>query len=235
MSIQNPEYKIQNPPCRAVWLGTREYADAWAMQKALAAQRFDSETSDVLLLLEHPPTLTLGRAAHRENLLADEADLRRRGVAISESDRGGDITYHGPGQLVAYPILNLQDAPHTADLHDYLRKLEAVLIRTLAHFGLTAGRFPGYTGVWLHLDSPAPVKIAAIGVKAGRWITQHGFAFNVAPDLAHFDWIVPCGIRDYGVTSLARELERDVSVAEVFPVVVAAFGEIFGLEMQTSV
>ena len=227
--IQNPKSNIA---CRAVWLGTRDYADAWAMQKALALQRLDGETSDVLLLLEHPPTLTLGRAAHRENLLADEVELRQRGVTILESDRGGDITYHGPGQLVGYPILNLQEPPHTADLHDYLRKLEAVLIRTLAHFHLTAARFPGYTGVWLRLDTPAPVKIAAIGIKVGRWITQHGFALNVAPDLSHFDWIVPCGIRDYGVTSLARELGRGVSIAEVLPVVTAAFGEVFGLEMQ---
>ena len=203
------------------------------MQKALAAQRHDGETSDVLLLLEHPPTLTLGRAAHRENLLADEAELRRQGVAIIESDRGGDITYHGPGQLVGYPILNLQAAPHLPDLHDYLRKLEEVLIRTLAHFGLTAGRFPGYTGVWLHLDTPAPVKIAAIGVKVSRWITQHGFALNVAPNLAHFDWIVPCGIRDYGVTSLAHELNRDITIAEVLPFVIAEFSEVFGVEIQS--
>lgn len=203
------------------------------MQKALAAQRLDGETSDVLLLLEHPPTLTLGRAAHRENLLADESELRRQGVTILESDRGGDITYHGPGQLVGYPILNLQAAPHLPDLHDYLRKLEEVLIRTLAHFGLTAGRFPGYTGVWLHLDTPAPVKIAAIGVKVSRWITQHGFALNVAPNLAHFDWIVPCGIRDYGVTSLAHELNRDITIAEVLPFVIAEFSEVFGVEMQS--
>ena len=203
------------------------------MQKALAAQRLDGETSDVLLLLEHPPTLTLGRAAHRENLLADESELRRQGVTILESDRGGDITYHGPGQLVGYPILNLQAAPHLPDLHDYLRKLEEVLIRTLAHFGLTAGRFPGYTGVWLHLDTPAPVKIAAIGVKVSRWITQHGFALNVAPNLAHFDWIVPCGIRDYGVTSLAHELNRDITIAEVLPFVIAEFSEVFGVEIQS--
>ena len=205
------------------------------MQRALAAQRLDGETGDVLLLLEHPPTLTLGRAAHRENLLADEAELRARGVAVIESDRGGDITYHGPGQLIGYPILNLQSAPHAAGLHDYLRKLEEVLILTLAHFGLTAGRFSGYTGVWLHLDTPAPVKIAAIGVKASRWITQHGFALNVAPNLSHFDWIIPCGIRDYGVTSLAREMDRDVAIAEVLPVVIGAFGEAFGMDIQRTI
>ena len=202
------------------------------MQNALALQRLHGETSDVLLLLEHPPTLTLGRAAHRENLLADEAELRRQGVSILESDRGGDITYHGPGQLVGYPIMDLREPPHTPDLHNYLRQLEEVLIRTLAHFNLKAGRFPGYTGVWLHLDTAAPVKIAAIGIKVSRWITQHGFALNVAPNLAHFDWIVPCGIQDYGVTSLARELKRDIAIAEVFPILIAAFGEVFDVEMQ---
>ena len=214
---------------RAAWLGRRDYHDAWAMQKALAAQRLAGEAPDILLLLEHPPVLTLGRAASRENLLADETELARQGVAVIQSDRGGDITYHGPGQLVGYPILNLREPPHRADLHDYLRKLEETLIRTVAHFGLNAGRFPGYTGVWLHLDSPAPVKIAAIGVKASQWITQHGFALNVNPNLAHFDWITPCGIRDYGVTSLAKELGRDMTIAEVLPAVLEAFGDVFGM------
>jgi lipoyl(octanoyl) transferase len=148
---------------------------------------------------------------------------------VIESDRGGDITYHGPGQLVGYPIFNLQAPPHSPDLHAYLRKIEEGLIRALEAFGVTAGRFPGYTGVWVGLDSPHPEKVAAIGIRASRWVTMHGFALNVAPNLAHFDLIVPCGIQDYGVTSLSRLLGREVRVEEVRPPIVAAFSEVFRL------
>lgn len=211
-----------------LWLGRRDYQEVWDLQKELAAKRLAGEIPDTLLLLEHPPTLTLGRSAEPAHLLASSETLKREGVSVIESDRGGDITYHGPGQLVGYPIFNLQEPPHTPDLHLYLRTLEASLIRALADFGVVADRFPGYTGVWIGRATPHPKKIAAIGVKASRWITMHGFALNVNPDLAHFDLIVPCGIRNYGVTSLSRLLSHDVSMEEVIPGVVSAFTQVFG-------
>jgi lipoate-protein ligase B len=218
--------------CRLLWLGQRDYQEVWDLQRELAAQRLAGAIPDTLLLLEHPPTLTFGRAADRAHLLASPDTLAREDVAVIESDRGGDITYHGPGQLVGYPIVNLQDAPHTPDLHAYLRNLEETLIRALAAFGIAADRFPGYTGVWVGRDTPHPEKIAAIGVRASRWITMHGFALNVNPDLMHFDFIVPCGIADYGVTSLARLLRREVSVAETIPIIASAFAEVFGLTLS---
>jgi lipoate-protein ligase B len=216
------------------WLGRRDYLEVWEMQRELAAQRLAGAIPDTLLLLEHPPTITLGRAARQEHLLTSPEDLARRGFALVETDRGGDITYHGPGQLVGYPILNLREPPHTPDLHAYLRRIEACLIAALARYGLAADRFAGYTGVWVERDMPRPKKIAAIGVKASRWITQHGFALNVCPELAHFEHIVPCGIHDYGVTSLARQLARPVSVEQVTPDVVAAFNACFGYSKLAS-
>jgi lipoate-protein ligase B len=213
-----------------IWLGRQDYREAWELQRALAAQRLAGDIPDTLLLLEHPPTLTLGKVASAEHILRDPALLACEGIAVVESDRGGDVTYHGPGQLVGYPILNLRAAPHRPDLHAYLRSLEATLIRALAGFGVTAGRFPGYTGVWARLAAPRPEKIAAIGIKVSRWITQHGFALNVSPDLAHFGLIIPCGIRDYGVTSLSCLLGREVAVTEVIPAVRSAFADVFGLD-----
>ena len=212
----------------ARWLGRMEYHEAWRLQQDLAAQRLAGKISDTLLLLEHPPVLTLGRKALPEHLLATPEQLAAEKIDVLEVDRGGDITYHGPGQLVGYPILNLREPPHKADLHSYLRDLEEALIRALLAFGITSDRFPGYTGVWTRTETPAPRKIAAIGVKSSRWITSHGFALNVCPDLAHFDLIVPCGIRDYGVTSITQELGRPVAVAHVLPYVLAAFREVFG-------
>ena len=185
-------------------LGQRDYVEVWELQRELAAQRLAGKIADTLLLLEHPPTITLGRSARPEHLLTPPSELARQGTAVVETDRGGDITYHGPGQLVGYPILNLREPPHVPDLHAYLRRIEACLIDMLADFGVAADRFPGHTGVWVGCDTPHPEKIAAIGVKVSRWITQHGFALNVCTDLAHFAHIVPCGIHDYGVTYLAR-------------------------------
>ena len=219
-------------PLDVRWLGQVEYGAAWAMQEELAAQRLRGEIGDTLLLLEHPPTLTLGRKAQPEHLLASRDELRERGVTVVDVDRGGDITYHGPGQLVGYPILNLREPPHTPDLHLYLRGLEETLIRALAAFDIAAGRFAGYTGVWTQTDTPTPVKIAAMGIKSSRWIVSHGFALNVCPDLAHFEWIVPCGIREYGVTSLSRLLARPVAVADIVPHVVAAFRNVFGYDSR---
>ncbi len=219
-SEQQPNFEVQ-------WLGRRDYQEVWDEQKRLAELRYTNAISDTLLLVEHPPTLTLGRAAHNEHLLASPKTLKAEGVTVLETDRGGDITYHGFGQLVGYPILNLNEPPHHPDLHRYLRNLEEVLIRTLAEFGIVADRFPGYTGVWVGRDTPQPRKIAAIGIKCSRWITMHGFALNVAPDLSHFDWIIPCGIRDYGVTSLAQILGKPITSEEVMPSVIRQFGAVF--------
>ncbi len=221
----------RHPACRVVWLGRVDYQMAWDLQRSLAAQRLAGEIPDTLLLLEHPPTITVGRGGTSAHVLAAPEALARRGITVVETDRGGDVTYHGPGQVVGYPILNLQAAPHKPDLHAYLRALEETLIQTLAAFGVSSGRFPGYTGVWTGLQAPRPEKVAAIGIRVSCWITSHGFALNIGTDLAPFDLIVPCGIRDYGVTSLARLLGREVCLEEVLPVVTAAFADVFGLEV----
>ena len=217
---------------RVEWLGRMEYREAWELQRERAAQRLAGEIPDTLLLLEHPPTLTLGRAADRGHIVATAERLEQEGVAVVESDRGGDVTYHGPGQLVGYPIFNLRAAPHQPDLHRYVRSIEETMIRTVAAFGIEAGRFPGYPGVWTGLDTPYPTKIAALGIRLSRWITHHGFALNVQTDLSHFDLIVPCGIHDYGVTSLTRLLGRTVTLPEVLPIVLQAFTEVFGLTVE---
>ncbi len=182
---------------------------------------------DTLLLLEHPPTLTLGRGANAAHIVASAERLARLGVDVIETNRGGDVTYHGPGQLVGYPILKLDEAPHCPDLHLDLRSLEEVLLRALAAFGVESGRFPGYTGVWIDPEAPNARKVAAIGIRTSRWITQHGFAFNICTDLSHFDLIVPCGIHDYNVTSLNLLLDRKVSLTEPIPAIVAAFESVF--------
>ena len=236
MSIETEETKMRiapdgEPPgaeMRVEWLGRMEYRMAWDLQRERAAQRLAGEIPDTLLLLEHPPTLTLGRAADRSHIVAAAERLEREGVAVVESDRGGDVTYHGPGQLVGYPIFNLREAPHQPDLHRYVRNIEETMIRTVAAFGIASGRFPGYPGVWTGLDTSHPAKIAALGIRLSRWITHHGFALNVQTDLSHFDLIVPCGIHDYGVTSLTHILGRTVTVMEAVPFVVRAFTEVFG-------
>ncbi len=225
---------IVQPPCEVRWLGTVDYHAAWELQQRLAIQRRAGEIPDTLLLLEHPPTLTLGRAAHTEHILATAEQLSKLGITVVETDRGGDVTYHGPGQLVGYPILSLQDAPHTADLHLYLRKLEETIIRSLAQFEIAADRFQNHTGVWTGCETTNPAKIAAIGIKATRWITQHGFALNVCPDMTHFDLIVPCGIHDYGVTSMERLLSRPIKVGDITPIVAAAFCREFSLVASAS-
>jgi lipoyl(octanoyl) transferase len=211
------------------WLGQIDYREAWELQRRLAALRAAGSIPDTLLLLEHPPTITVGRSARNNHIVAGADELRAMGVSVIETDRGGDVTYHGPGQLVGYPILNLQSAPHSPDLHRYLRSLEETLIRALAANNVEAGRFPGYTGVWTGMGSPAPAKIAAIGIKTSRWITMHGFAFNICTNMRHFELIVPCGIQGYGVTSLAAVLHRPISVLEAVPAVVDAFADTFRL------
>lgn len=213
--------------CTVVDLGRLEYSDAYRLQEHLRARRRAGEVGDLLLLVEHEPVITLGRRARREHLLADPASLARQGITVQETNRGGDITYHGPGQLVGYPILDLQALRQS--VHGYVRHLEEVLIRTVADFGVSAGRLDGLTGVWV-----GACKIAAIGVAIRHWVTMHGFALNVAPCLDHFGLIIPCGIADKGVTSLAQLLGRPVALEEVRPGLIRHFGEVFGLEMQES-
>ena len=202
-------------------LGRVEYARALALQADLVRRRAAGEIPDRLLLLEHPHVLTLGSSARRDHILATGAQLRERGIELFEAGRGGDVTYHGPGQLVGYPILRL--GPERRDLHRYLRDLEEVLIRTLAAFDVRAGRADGLTGVWT-----AGRKIAAIGIRVSSgWVTSHGFALNVQPDLSYFRTIVPCGIHDREVTSLAECTGGPVSMETVQDAVVAAFAEVF--------
>lgn len=203
-------------------LGVVPYADGLDLQKRLVEQRKAGEIPDQLLLLEHPPVITLGVKARggRANVLATAETLAAEGVELFETGRGGDVTYHGPGQLVGYPIISLE--PDRRDVHRYVRDLEEVLIRTAAAFGVTAARSPGLTGIWVGSE-----KLAAIGVRIARWVTSHGFAFNVTTNLSHFDLIVPCGISDKGVTSLERLLGRAVPMAEVEDGAIAAFREVF--------
>jgi lipoyl(octanoyl) transferase len=203
-------------------LGLVRYADALDLQKQLVADRQANRIPDQLLLLQHPPVITLGVKSRddRSHVLATSEALERDGVELFETGRGGDVTYHGPGQLVGYPIIDLR--PDRCDVHRYVRDLEEALIRMAASFGVTAVRLPGLTGAWV-----GQAKLAAIGVRIARWITSHGFAFNVTTNLDHFKLIVPCGIADKGVTSLAQLLLRDVPVIEVEDAAVAAISDVF--------
>ncbi len=219
----------KHPIIEVKWLGRIGYQEAWDLQNDLLKHRLAGEISDTLLLLEHPPTITLGRGAEFGNIVANADTLERLGVTVIETNRGGDVTYHGPGQLVGYPIFKLDEDPHKPDLHLYLRNLEEVLIRALRTYGIEGARFPGYTGVWTDMNSRHTEKVAAIGIRTSRWITQHGFALNVCTNLEHFDLIVPCGITDYGVTSLTKLLETPVEVTNPIPEVIKAFEQVFQL------
>ena len=225
--------EVPPAPGRSYWLGRVGYLEAARLQHALMRERQEGRVPDLFLMLEHPPVITLGRGARAEHLLADEPTLLAAGASVWETTRGGDITYHGPGQLVGYGILDLRE--HGRDVGRYLRDLEEALIRTLGDFGLAAGRRPGLTGAWVGDD-----KLAAIGVRAERWVTAHGFALNVDPDLAHFGWIVPCGIRDHGVGSMASLLRgkdpsaRVPGLREVAEAARRRLGEVFGLELRAS-
>lgn len=185
-----------------------DYKEAWDLQYYLHQQRVEKNISDILLLLEHPNTYTLGKTAHIENLIGGKEFLERNNISVYNIDRGGDITYHGPGQIVGYPIINLSDWHQ--DSHKYLRTLEEVIIKVCNEYELNAGRVEGYTGVWID-----DRKIAAIGIKISRWVTMHGFAFNVNTNLDLFNGIIPCGISDKSVTSLKKELKREIPVEEV--------------------
>jgi lipoyl(octanoyl) transferase len=207
-------------------LGRVEYDDGLKLQALYEAARKAGTVGDTLMLLEHPAVLTKGRGAKAQNLLATAETLAKLGVDVHETDRGGDITYHGPGQLVGYPLLHL--GPGQQDVRRYVKRLEETIIRTLAHFGLTAGRREGYPGVWI-----ADRKIAQLGVHLSRWYTRHGFALNVAPNLQHFELIVPCGIAQAKVTSMAVELKGDApTLAEVEQVIAQTFGEVFETQVE---
>jgi lipoyl(octanoyl) transferase len=209
-------------------LGLIPYSDALVLQQRLAAARKAGALEDVLLLCEHPHVITLGRSAKRENLLVSEHVLRQKGVELHETNRGGDITYHGPGQIVGYPILNLGAIKR--DVGWYVRTLEEAMIRASADFGLTAFRIPGKTGIWVNpVAEPgaSEEKLAAIGVHISRWVTSHGFAYNVSTDLRFFDLIIPCGIAERKATSLEKLLACNVALDEVKPRLSNHFAELF--------
>lgn len=206
-------------------IGNVRYGAAWDFQTKLFERTVDQklinrktperaeETTDHLIFVEHPPVFTLGKSGKEAHLLVDQARLQEEGIDYHPVNRGGDITYHGPGQVVGYPILDLDH--YFTDIHKYLRYLEDVVIKTLAEYGLTAGRSDGETGVWLDAGTPLARKICAMGVKASRWTTMHGFALNINTSLKHFGLIVPCGISDKQVTSLHLELGRELDLEEV--------------------
>jgi lipoyl(octanoyl) transferase len=202
------------PSLLIVDLGLISYTDAYALQQRLVTARKANGIDDVLLFCEHPHVITLGRNANRSNLLVSENVLRQKNVELHATNRGGDITYHGPGQIVGYPILNLDKIKR--DVGWYVRTLEEAMIRASADFGVTAYGVPGKTGIWVQAV-PSEEKLAAIGVHISRWVTSHGFAFNVSTDLRYFELIVPCGIADRRATSLEKLLQRSVALEEVKP------------------
>lgn len=210
--------------CQMIDLGLIEYVEAWELQRQLAAEVASDDSVGYLLLLEHPHVYTIGRSGKRSNVILDGASSSYLTVPVLSVDRGGDVTYHGPGQLVGYPILNLRRLRYGPV--DYVRSIEETLILTLADYGIAAGRVAGRAGVWIGSD-----KIAAIGVRLARGVTTHGFALNVDPDLAYFGGIIPCGLTDAGVTSMARLLDQPVAMSDVKRTVADHFSRVFDLEI----
>ena len=207
--------------CEARWLGTVSYDEGLRLQERCVDTLRSGSGPEHLLLLEHPHVFTLGRGADNANILASREQLESNEVEVRETGRGGDVTYHGPGQLVGYPIINLK--PDRCDVHRYVRDIEEVMIGTIAEFGIVGTRIPGLTGVWVGDE-----KIGAIGVRIARWITSHGFALNVNTDLSYFKMIVPCGITDKGVTSLSRLLNGHIELREVAEIAALQFAKVFG-------
>jgi lipoyl(octanoyl) transferase len=225
-------------------LGRAEYKETWDLQEVLFKQNVDQKlanraagkpdgegTVDRLIFVEHPHVYTLGKSGDAFHLLISEEKLKEIGATYFPINRGGDITYHGPGQIVGYPLLDLEH--YFTDIHKYMRYLEEAIIRTISHYGLIGGRIEGLTGVWLDGEDPKKArKIAALGVKCSRWLTMHGFAFNVNTDLNYFNYIVPCGITDKSVTSLEKELGRKMDFSEVKQILKAELAEVFQFELH---
>lgn len=221
-------------------LGRKDYLETWDFQNKLFQEilnikinnrknHTNNTTPSYLLFTEHPHVYTLGNSGDFNNLLLSEKQLKEKGISYHKTNRGGDITYHGPGQLVGYPILNLDDFFH--DIHLYMRKLEEVIILTLADYGLKGERSKGETGVWLDVGTPFARKICAFGVRASRWVTMHGFALNVSPNLGYFDHIIPCGIKGKGVTSMQVELNKKIPLQEIKPKLLRHFSNVFVVEL----
>ncbi|MCT1525286.1 lipoyl(octanoyl) transferase LipB [Sphingobacterium hotanense] len=231
---------MRNKKVQFIDWGLVDYQEAWDRQEEIFAKtlaiKHDNrvnnttlETPNYLIFTEHPHVYTLGKSGHMEYLLLDEEGLKEKNATFYKINRGGDITYHGPGQIVGYPILDLDN--FFTDIHLYLRTLEEAIIMTLAEYGIEAGRYPGYTGVWLDPDNEKARKICAMGVRASRWVTMHGFAFNVNTDLNYFGNIVPCGIDDKDVTSMERELGRKLDMEEVKEKLKGNLGRLFEMEI----
>ncbi|WP_298526481.1 lipoyl(octanoyl) transferase LipB [uncultured Christiangramia sp.] len=230
----NKEVEVRN-------LGSKDYKETWDYQEQLFKDTLDQKirnrrqneniaTHNYLLFVEHPHVYTLGKSGDHTNLLLSEEQLEKKNASFYKINRGGDITYHGPGQIVGYPILDLDN--FFTDIHKYLRFLEEMVILTLAEYGIKSERSPGETGVWLDLGTPFARKICAMGVRASRWVTMHGFALNVNADLGYFDHIIPCGIKDKAVTSLNVELgQKEVDMAEVQQKLMKHFSQLFEAEL----
>jgi lipoyl(octanoyl) transferase len=236
---------MQKQPVYFRDLGMMPYMEAWDYQESLLKQNVDiktryhsaqqkqkkNSTTNYLLFVEHPPVYTLGKTGHEENVLLAEEELQERGILFVKTNRGGDITFHGPEQIVGYPILDLEK--FGTDIGKYLRNLEEIIILTLAEYGIQGERSSGETGVWLETGVQGKErKIAAFGVRCSRWITMHGFAFNINTDLQYFDGIIPCGIKNKQVTSLARELGRNINLGEVKEKLKSHFEEVFEAELK---
>ncbi|AMQ00748.1 Octanoyltransferase [Pedobacter cryoconitis] len=229
-----------NKKVKFVDWGLLDYQEAWDNQEVIfkdtiavktnnRIQETTVETPNFLVFCEHPHVYTLGKSGHAEYLLLDEEGLKAKNATYYKTNRGGDITYHGPGQIVGYPILDLDN--FFTDIHLYLRTLEEAVILTLADYGILAGRYPGFTGVWLDADNEKARKICALGVRCSRWVTMHGFAFNVNADLDYFKNIIPCGIDDKDVTSMQRELGHELNLAEVKAVLKMHIAKLFHMEL----
>ena len=231
----------KNKTIQLIELGLKSYQEALAVQEKLFNQTIaikranrnqqqQTRTENYLLWVEHTPVITLGKSGKSEHLLLDENQLKKKGIEYYPTNRGGDITFHGPGQLVGYPILDLDN--FFTDIHKYLRFLEEAIILTLEEYGLKGARSDGETGVWLDVGTPFARKICAMGVKASRWVTMHGFALNINTDLSYFEYIVPCGIQGKAVTSVEKELGRNVPFEEVKTKLKVHFADLFEAEIQ---
>lgn len=229
-----------SPKVTCHFLGRIDYKAAWEFQEKLFQEGVqqkiavrNGESTDLpknhLIFCEHPHVFTLGKSGDRQHLLIDQTELDEKEAQFYQINRGGDITYHGPGQLVVYPIFDLEQ--FFTDIHKYMRFLEEAVIRSLANFGIQGDRFAGMTGVWLEPTTPKARKICAMGVKSSRWMTMHGIGFNICTDLSFFNHIVPCGIQDKAVTSVEKELNRSVSIDEITPILLKELTELFGFEV----